>query len=174
MNRRTLRNRGSFLFDFLTCFLNIEEQHIANIMASTADCKKFIVDFIEANASVVTSIYFDGSGTDEDEIFNPRLLLKDAPNPKKKNRIYKCKPGGGIHEFDEYAVFSRDVKVKRMGYGGTTPFDAQNVVSERGFCLVCDPYENGVQFVIIEDTLGNLYFATTSETENVISFIFGR
>jgi hypothetical protein len=116
-------------------------------MTSTEDCKNFIVDFVKTNPSVVISIY----GEEIDG------LISDATNPKKWKRTYKCKPGGGNHEFDSYEIFSKNVKISRMGYGGTKTCPATEFVSERGFILDDEKYDTGIQFVVVESRNGSLH-----------------
>jgi hypothetical protein len=119
---------------------------------TTQDCKNFIADVIQTNPSIVLSIY----GYKDPTAPNAASLLKDATNPKMWKRLYKCKPGGGNHEFEEYALFSKTKPIIRMGYDALPKEDAANFVSERGFILNDDIYDTGVCFVVLERPNGAL------------------
>jgi len=123
-------------------------------MVATQDCKNFIAKFIQDNPSLVISIY--GKEYCNEEM--PELIA-DATNPKKWKRLYKCKPGNGDYEFDEYSLFDRNIHVAQMGYGRMKTRPATEFVSERGFILDEDKYDTGVAFAIVEDKEGNLHLA---------------
>jgi hypothetical protein len=118
-------------------------------MANTKDCKQYLADFVQKNPSIVTSIY----GGE----YEPVGLLQDATNPNKWKRDYKCNPGGGRYEFDEYSMFDQHTIIKRMGYDRLKKMPATNFVAERGFYLNPDIYDTGVAFVVLEDKDGNLH-----------------
>jgi hypothetical protein len=117
-------------------------------MADTKDCKQFLANFVKNNPSIVVSIYGN---------FVMNDLIQDATDPSKWKRVYKCKPGGGRYEFDEYSMFDQNVHISRMGYERLAKKPADNFVSERGFYLDPDIYDTGVAFVVLEDKDGNLY-----------------
>jgi hypothetical protein len=117
-------------------------------MTSTADCKNFLAGFVKNNNSIVVSIF--------GEVIPD--MIKDASNPKKWKRRYKCAPGKGLYEFDTYTIFDKNVTIKRMGYDGlSNKRPASDFVSERGFYLDPDVYDTGIGFVVLEDTEGNLH-----------------
>ena len=129
---------------------------------STADCKKLLVDTIKVNPSIVTSIY--GVGRELDSYLGAGMgqafldaLIASASDPKKWKRTHKCKPGSGLYEFDEYTIFDENKKIARMGYDKLKTLPASNFISERGFTLDFDQYDDGVAFVVIEDDHGQLY-----------------
>jgi len=121
-------------------------------MNSTEHCKSFIATIIKDNPSIVLSIY--------GMVFEAEFLSKlvtDATTPNKWKREYKCKPGGGLQAFDEYSMFSKDVTISRMGYDRMPKRDVSDFISERGFCLAPDTYEDSVAFVVLEDHNGILH-----------------
>lgn len=118
-------------------------------MTTTNDCKIFLAEFVKHNPSIVESIY--GSGC-----VIP-TLLDDACNPKKWKRRYKCNPGGGLYEHEEYDIFDKNIKISRMGYGKMKTMPITEFVSERGFYLDPDTYDTGVSFVVLEDHHGKLH-----------------
>lgn len=119
---------------------------------TTQDCKNFIADMIQANPSIVLSIY----GYKDPTASNAASLLKDATNPKKWKRLYKCKPGGGNYEFEKYSLFSKTTPIARMGYDAQPKEDASGFITERGFSLNDDVYDTGVCFVVLERPNGEL------------------
>jgi hypothetical protein len=119
---------------------------------TTADCKKFLADFMTENNSIVLSIF----GKIPEWVTED--IIDAATTAKKWKRFYKCKPGGGNYEFDVYSIFSRDIPIKRMGYDGlSNKKPATDFVSERGFMLDPDEYDTGVAFAVLEDKDGNLH-----------------
>ena len=61
---------------------------------TTADCKKFLADFMTENNSIVLSIF----GKIPEWVTED--IIDAATTAKKWKRFYKCKPGGGNYEFD--------------------------------------------------------------------------
>lgn len=114
-------------------------------MATTADCKKFIVDFLRDTPEQVVMILTEDGFT-------------DALNVKNWKREYKCKPGGGEREFDEYQVRRRGSRFNHLGdplsYKTMLP---DQFVLERRFD--CDPFEGQFAFLVLEDAQGELYLA---------------
>lgn len=119
---------------------------------TTNQCKTFLADIIKANPSVVLSIYGYPNTSKE----SAAQLVSDATNPKQWKRLYKCKPGGGNYEFEEYNLFSKDTPIARMGYDRQPKAPAEEFISERGFILNADIYDTGVCFVVLERPNGEL------------------
>jgi hypothetical protein len=119
---------------------------------TTQDCKVFISNLISKNTSIVISIY----GTQYAQE-NQKDLVSHATDPKKWKRSYKCKPGGGNYEFEDYQIFTPETHIDRMGYQSLKTMPKSDFVSERGFYLDPDHYDTGVGFVVLEHKNGDLY-----------------
>lgn len=118
-------------------------------MASTADCKKFLGDFHRRNPQIMRAIF--GNGCDQ-------TLLQMVADSKNWKRSYKCNPGKGRYEFDEYCLFVDGCQLNR--WGDASPIvrrPTSDFVSERGFD--CDPLNGQVAYVVLEDTEGNLHLS---------------
>jgi hypothetical protein len=113
-------------------------------VASTADCKKFIVDFLRDTPEQVVSILTEDGFT-------------DALNVKNWKREWKCKPGGGEGEYDEYRIVQRGSRYNRWGDPHSCKrVPASQFVAERRFD--CDPFEGQFAFLVLEDANGDLHF----------------
>lgn len=121
---------------------------------TTADCKKFIVEFITANPSVILSIY--GPDLPKDEQIS---LIGEATTEKYWKRVRKFKIKNND---DEFQVHNINVPVKRSQYDGTTTVDSAQFVTGREFCLRPEEYENAIQFIILEKLDGTLVFGPYS------------
>ena len=128
-------------------------------MTSTADCKKFIVDFVTANPSIILSIY--GKYLPE---LDSKALIADATTPKFWKRVRKFKIDGDSEYCvnDKFHIHNINVPVRRQGYDGTTVADCSLFTVGREFCLRPDEYENAIQFIILEKHDGTLVFGPYS------------
>lgn len=116
-------------------------------MATTADCKKFLVNFFTRNPQVVEGLF----RTQNDPTI--RAHIADIKNWK---RDYKCNPGGGNYEFDSYCLFIDGCRLNRWGDAcPDVERPISDFVSERGF--FCDHFEGQVGYIVLEDLNGNLH-----------------
>ena len=104
---------------------------------TTADCKKFLVNFFKNNPAPIIDIYGNDYALEDSQI--EKLWVRDS----------KCKPGGGNHEMSEYYVCDSSNK---YSYRPATDFTV-----ERIFRLNLDKYDTAVIFIVLEDVEGTLY-----------------
>lgn len=117
---------------------------------TTEDCRKFLAKFFKRNPQIIRAL-FNNAKSPELEKYQ-----EDVENPKKWKRLYKCKPGGGTYTHPSYCMFKDGTTVNY--YVEAFPEVQRpltDFVSERGFC--CDPFEDNVQFVVLEDKNGKLH-----------------
>lgn len=133
---------------------------------TTADCKKFLVNFFEKNPSVVTSVFYTaGKPMTADEIASKLELEQWAINPKMWSRRSKYRVGGKNDNLFPYSrngiyetlVYSINVPVRRSGYDGTTHVVKSQFVWVREFFLNDDVLEGQCGFAVLEDKDGNLH-----------------
>ncbi len=121
-------------------------------MKTTRDCKSFLVMFFAANPQIIHAIYATSSTADIAEV------QAAATSMKEWKREYKCKPGRGDYEFESYTIHEDGCRMNRFAEPISAPSRSpENFVWERGFRL--DPTEDGVKFVVLEDSDGILYLA---------------
>lgn len=114
-------------------------------MATTSDCKKFIVDFLAKNPQLVGAIFPN----------DPTAQIT-ATNAKNWKRRYKCRPENSEYEFDQYTIYVDGMPINGWA-DGHHRVSINQFVAERGF--YCDPFEDGLAFAVIEDASGKLYLA---------------
>lgn len=122
-------------------------------MSSTADCKKFLVDFLSKNRQIVLAYFPDESGS-------PSALI-EALNVNNWKREYKRKAGSGNDynpEFDEYNIYLDGAIINRYGDAiGCPTLPVREFAWERRFN--CDPFEGGLAFIVLENKQGELFLA---------------
>lgn len=117
---------------------------------TTEDCKKFLAEFFMGNPQIIRALFADARS---DELWEYQRYVEDI---KKWKRIYKCSPGGGTYEHPSYGMFTNGTAVSYHGEAGPrVERPITDFVSERGFR--CEPFEDTVQFVVLEDKNGKLH-----------------
>jgi hypothetical protein len=111
-------------------------------MATTLECKKFLVDLFTKHPEYVDGFY------DEDYINED--AIKDSQNIKlwkreRKNKIYS-------HESQE----GENLSVTQNGIDNFT-LDIECVIWERVFCLNPNKFEDTFKWLLYEDKNGELY-----------------
>jgi len=121
-------------------------------MASSQDCKNFLANFFKKNPQILK----EGFGNDP-------TVQKLAENPKNWKRRYKCKPGKDYYDslYQDKLDGNENYLIFIDGYPGNKWMDGHkrmfphNFIAERGF--YCDPLEEQLSFIVLEDKEGKLY-----------------
>lgn len=118
---------------------------------TTADCKKFLVDFFTSTPDLIVGIYESSVG---------HAALKSALVASKWKRRSKCTPGGidSALSGDHYEVFEKGKDYpKGPNYYAGAPIPSVQVLCERVFVLDEDTYDTAIAFLVIETKEGQLF-----------------
>jgi hypothetical protein len=122
-------------------------------MKTTADCKKFLVDFFKDTPNLIIEIYGRGEDEGGKEAFN---FSQDVKNWK---RDIKCKPGSEnsyIHG-DTTEVWEKGKSYPRgPSYHAGVGIAVSRIAVERHFTLKEDVLDSGVRFMVLETQEGEL------------------
>lgn len=137
---------------------------VVSSKVSTDQCKKFIVEFVKKNPSLIKSIYGETEYPEDQEELDQllqaavktvnwsrtsRYLITSDDNNCPTNYDYNRKRDASV---DAYSV---DRVVDRMGYDGTHQIPIERITWVREFDL--KPSEGAVAFAVLEDVDGDLH-----------------
>ena len=131
---------------------------------STDQCKKFIVDFVTQNPSLIKSIYGEPEYPEDQEELDQ--LMKAAVKPGNWSRTQRylitsdsnnCPTNYDYNRKRDVSVdaYSVDRAVNRMGYDGTYEIPIERITWVREFDLKLS--EGAVAFAVLEDVDGHLH-----------------
>ena len=122
--------------------------------ATTADCKKFLVEFFTRYPALIVNIYGE-EALPEDDLAN---LLKDARNPKKWKREFKA---NAATYFEEHTSFvtktSAGLTIQVFPEGKSRPMPLADIATVRILVLDPDEYDSAVCFLVLEAKDGTLH-----------------
>ena len=115
---------------------------------TTAQCKKFLVDFFRQSGGLISGIYGVETGAE---------ALVDALQEKNWKRESKCKPQRESSRCSEYEFFPQGMDSARgPHYCRLQPLNVDDIAMERVFTLLPEKYDDGVAFVVFEMKDGTL------------------
>ena len=122
--------------------------------ATTADCKKFLVEFFTRYPALIVNIYGEEALSKD----NLKSLLQDARNHNKWKREFKSNAATYFHEHTSFVTkTSAGLTVQIFPEGKSRPMPLADIATVRTLVLDPNEYDSAVCFLVLEAKDGTLH-----------------